>query len=70
MSAEDVQRLELAGFAAWQAAEELRQVRERFPEAGDAVARLAREVEEVARTLAGECAMRLRGAGASGRRAG
>jgi len=60
VSTEDVGRLELVGLAAWQTAEELRQVRERFPEAGDTVARLAREVEEVSRTLAGECAMRLR----------
>lgn len=60
MTIEAVRRLELAGLAAWRVAAELRQVRESFPVTTDAVARQALEVEELARTLAGECAMRLR----------
>lgn len=60
MSDADARRLELAGFAAWRAAEELRQARDRFPGAVDRVAVLSRELEELARTLAGEVAMQLR----------
>lgn len=61
MTGEDVARLERAGFAAWRAAEELREVRVRFPAPeADRLARLVRALEEDARTLAGEVAMRLR----------
>lgn len=61
MTGEDVTRLERAGFAAWRAAEELREVRERWPASdADRLGALLRELEEGARTVAGEVAMRLR----------
>lgn len=67
MTGEDQARLERAGFAAWRAAEELREVRERWPASdADRLAALLRELEENARTLAGEVAMRLRDAAEAG----
>lgn len=64
MILDDVRRLELAGLAAWRAAEDLRQVRERFPAPveGDRLEPLLRELEATARTVAGEVTMRLRDA--------
>lgn len=65
MNPDDARRLELIGFASWRAADELREVRHRFPVLKveeDALARQAVELEELARTVAGECAARLRDA--------
>ena len=57
----DLRRLELVGLATWRVADELREVRHALPAAeGDRLAQQAREVEELARTLAGLCAARLR----------
>lgn len=53
--------LERAGFAAWRAAEDLRSLRlSSMPEDGDHLAQRLRELEEDARMVAGEIAMRLR----------
>lgn len=49
---DQVQRLERAGFAVHRTAEELRQLRERFP-SRDELARRLQALEEEARTVAG-----------------
>jgi hypothetical protein len=56
---EQVRRLERAGFAVHRTAQDLREVRERFP-ARDELALRLQALEEEARTLAGMVAMELR----------
>ena len=63
MTGADLRRLELVGLATWRVADELRDVRHALPVPvgeEDRLARQARELEELARTVAGECAARLR----------
>lgn len=61
MTGDELRRLELTGFACWRVADELREVRHRFPApATDRLTRQAQEVEELARTVAGDCAARIR----------
>lgn len=56
---EDSTRLERAGFTVHRTAEELREVRERFPSRDD-LARRLQALEEEARTVAGLIVMELR----------
>lgn len=63
MTGENLLRLERTGLAAWQLAEALRDARLRWPvDDGDRLAALAGELEDLARTVAGEVAMQLRAA--------